>query len=74
MSFEEEALSVQVFVDGGTATAAAATAHEAMTKQREAANEANSGTTAETVGAAEAAAAGVPDLLRNVGEFPETFL
>ena len=72
MSFEEEALSVQVFVDGGTATAAAATAHEAMTKQREAANEANSGTTAETVGAA--AAAGVPDLLRNVGEFPETFL
>ena len=74
MSFEEEALSVQVFVDGGTVTTVtAATTHEAMTKQREAADEANSGTTAETVGAA-AAAAGVPDLLRNVGEFPETFL
>ena len=70
MSFEEEALSVQVFVDGGTATAAAATTHEAMTKQREAEDEANPGTTAETLGAA----AGVPDLLRNVGEFPETFL
>ena len=49
-------------------TAAAAITHEAMTKQREAEDEANSGT------AAEAAAAGVPDLLRNVGEFPETFL
>ena len=71
MSFEEEALSVQVFVDGGTATAAAATTHEAMTKQREAADEANSVKTVGTVGAA---AAGVPDLLRNVGEFPETFL
>ena len=73
MSFEEEALSVQVFVDGGTATAAAATTQEAMTKQREAEDEANSVKTVETVGAA-AAAAGVPDLLRNVGEFPETFL
>ena len=71
MSFEEEALSVQVFVDGGTVTAAAAITHEAMTKQREAEDEANPGTTAETLGAA---AAGVPDLLRNVGEFPETFL
>ena len=71
MSFEEEALSVQVLVDGGTATAAAATTHEAMTKQREAEDEANPGTTAEMLGAA---AAGVPDLLRNVGEFPETFL
>ena len=72
LSFEEEALSVQVFVDGGTVTAAAAITQEAMTKQREAEDEANPGTTAETLGAA--AAAGVPDLLRNVGEFPETFL
>ena len=59
-------------MDGETETTAAKV-HKAMTEQRPAADEANSVTTAETVEAA-ATAAGVPDLLRNVGEFPETFL
>ena len=68
----KEALSVQVFVNGGMAATTVAKTHKTTAKQE---NEEEGGGN-NRCGATTniATRTGVPDLLRNVGEFPETFL
>ena len=70
----KEALSVQVFVNGGTTTIAKT--HETTTTKQsmEEKNHNNDVDDDATANIATTVSVGVPDLLRNVGEFPETFL
>ena len=69
----KEALSVQVFVNGGTTTIAK-THETTTTKQSMEEKNHNNDDDDATANIATTVSVGVPDLLRNVGEFPETFL